>query len=91
MRLTGELQVRFYTAPQDNQDAVLALIDQFESKVIELNLHPETGRRLSEIKIDKFRVKVIHKIYGIICEISPDKIEIITVRHFRQNFSDSKI
>ncbi len=67
----------------DNPDAALTLIDQFESKVEKLKLNPESGRVLSEIKNDKIREIVVHKNYGIIYEIYPDSIEILTVRHFR--------
>ncbi|TVQ00247.1 MAG: hypothetical protein EA359_16150 [Balneolaceae bacterium] len=40
---------------------------------------------------DKIREILVHKNYGVIYAISPDTIEILTVRHFRQNFSASKL
>ena len=76
---------------EDNPDAALTLIDQFESKVEELKLHPESGRALPEVKNDKIREIVAHKNYGIIYEITLDTIEILTVRHFRQSFSAPKL
>lgn len=76
---------------EDNPDAALTLIDQFEAKVEKLKENPETGRVLPELKNDKIRELVVHKNYGVICELSPDKIEILTIRHFRQNFSSSKL
>ena len=75
---------------EDNPDAALTLIDQFVTKVEKLKLNPESGRVLQEIKNDKIREIVVHKNYGIIYEINPDTIEILTVRHFRQSFSTSK-
>lgn len=75
----------------DNPDAALTLIDQFEIKVEKLKLNPETGRLLPEVKNDKIREIVVHKNYGIIYEINPDTIEILTVRHFRQNLADLKL
>ena len=70
---------------EDNPSAALTLIDQFEIKVEKLKLYPESGRLLPEVKNDKIREIVVHKNYGIIYEINPDTIEILTVRHFRQN------
>jgi toxin ParE1/3/4 len=72
---------------EDNPDAALNLIDEFETKVEKLRHNPESGRVLPETKNDKIREIVVHKNYGIIYEITADTIEILTVRHFRQNFS----
>jgi toxin ParE1/3/4 len=68
---------------EDNSDAALTLIDQFEAKVEKLKENPELGRVLPELKNDKIRELVVHKNYGVIYEINPDIIEILTVRHFR--------
>jgi len=76
---------------EDNPDAGLALIDQFESKVEKLIENPESGRVLPELKNDKIREIVVHKNYGVIYEINVDIIEILTIRHFRQDFSSSKL
>ena len=76
---------------EDNPDAALTLIDQFEVKVEKLKENPELGRVLPELKNDKIRELVVHKNYGVIYEINPDIIEILTIRHFRQNFSSSKL
>jgi len=76
---------------EDYPDAALALIDQFESKVEKLKENPESGRVLPELKNDKIREIVVHKNYGVIYEINSDTIEILTIRHFRQNFSSSKL
>jgi len=76
---------------EDNPDAALTLIEQFETKVEKLRQNPESGRVLPETKHDKIREIVVHKNYGIIYEIRPDTIEILTVRHFRQNFSGSNL
>ena len=76
---------------EDNPDAALTLIDQFETKVEKLKQNPESGRVLPETKNDKIREVVVHKNYGVIYEINPDIIEILTVRHFRQNFSADEL
>lgn len=76
---------------EDNPDAALTLIDQFETKVEKIIQNPESGRILPETEHDKIREIVVHKNYGIIYMINPDTIEILTIRHFRQNFSVSKL
>ncbi|MEX2410613.1 MAG: type II toxin-antitoxin system RelE/ParE family toxin [Candidatus Paceibacterota bacterium] len=76
---------------EDNPDAALTLIEQFETKVEKLRQNPESGRVLPEAKNDNIREIVVHKNYGVIYEIKPDTIGILTVRHFRQNFSGSKL
>ena len=76
---------------EDNPEAALSLIDQFEAKVEKLKENPESGRVLPELKDDKIRELVVHKNYGVIYEINPDIIEILTIRHFRQNFSSTKL
>ncbi len=75
---------------EDNPDGALALIDQLEAKVENLKVNPESGRVLPELKNDKFRELVVHKNYGVIYEINSDIIEILTIRHFRQDFSSSE-
>lgn len=72
---------------EDNPNAALTLIEQFETKVKKLKLNPESGRVLPEIKNDNIREIVVHKNYGVIYEINPESIEILTIRHFRQKFS----
>ena len=58
---------------EDNPDAALTLIEQFETKVEKLKLNPESGRVLPEIKNDNIREIVVHKNYGVIYEINPDQ------------------
>lgn len=76
---------------EDNPDTALALIDEFEAKVEKLKLNPESGRVLPETKNDSIREIVLHKNYGVIYMINSDSIEVLTVRHFRQDFSSSKL
>jgi len=72
---------------KDNPDAALRLIDQLEGKVENLKENPEAGRGLPELRDEKIRELVVHKHYGIIYELRYDTIEILTVRHFRRDFS----
>ncbi len=75
---------------KDNQDAALALIDQIEEKVNRLRQNPEVGRVLPEMQNQSIREIVVHKNYGVVYEVLENSIEILTVRHFRQNFSNSE-
>ena len=49
------------------------------------------GRILPETNTQSIREIVIHKNYGVIYEVFQDSIKILTVRHFRQHFSSSKL
>lgn len=75
----------------DNPTAALSLIDSLEEKVESLKIHPEAGRILPELDNPAIRELVVHKNYGVIYEISQDLIEILTVRHFKRNFSESDL
>ena len=70
----------------DNPDAAIALIDQIEEKIEKLRQNPEAGRILPETKNERIREIVVHKNYGVISETLDNSIEILTVRHFRQDF-----
>ncbi|MEP2448322.1 MAG: type II toxin-antitoxin system RelE/ParE family toxin [Balneola sp.] len=76
---------------KDNTDAALALIDQIEEKVEELRKNPLVGRVLPETNNQSIREIVVRKNYGVIYEVFQNSIEILTVRHFRQDFSISKL
>lgn len=76
---------------EDNPTAALTLIEQIETMVENLRQNPESGRVLPETKNDKIREIVVHKNYGVIYEVNPEVIEVLTVRHFRQDFSVSKL
>ena len=76
---------------KDNPSAALALIDQIEDKVMKLRQNPEVGRILPETNNPSIREIVVHKNYGVIYEVLQDSIEILTIRHFRQDLSISKL
>lgn len=76
---------------KDNPDAALALIDQIEEKVEHIKVNPDVGRILHELNNQNIREMVVHKHYGVIYEVFRNSIEILTIRHFRQNFSSSKL
>lgn len=76
---------------EDNPDAALSLIDEFEEKVETLRQNPKTGRVISGLRSTNIRELVVHKHYGIIYEIRSNSIEILTIRHFRRDFDESNI
>lgn len=76
---------------EDNPGVALNLIDDFELKIEKLKENPELGRVLPEINNTNIRELIVHDNYGIIYEVNPDIIEILTVRHFKQNFSSSSL
>ncbi|MCP9290221.1 type II toxin-antitoxin system RelE/ParE family toxin [Gracilimonas sediminicola] len=76
---------------EDNPDAALTLIDLIEEKVENLNQNPESGRVFPPTNNDKIQELIVHENYGVIYEINPDLIEVLTVRHFRQDFSNYKL
>jgi len=47
-----------------------------------------SGRQLPEVNNVNIRELVVHANYGVIYEFTSDEIEILTVRHFRQDFTD---
>ncbi|HBX64628.1 MAG TPA: type II toxin-antitoxin system mRNA interferase toxin, RelE/StbE family [Balneolaceae bacterium] len=71
---------------EDDPSAALALIDLIEEKVENLSQNPESGRVFPPTNNEKIREIVVHENYGVIYEVNPELIEILTVRHFRQNF-----
>lgn len=58
---------------EDNPDAALTLIDQFEIKVEKLKLNPETGRLLPEVKNDKIREIAVHKMFWDSGKLTPQQ------------------
>lgn len=70
----------------DNPDAALALIDLIEEKVNDLLKNPKSGKILAEINNDRIREIVVHMHYGVVYEITDHTIEILTIRHYRQDF-----
>lgn len=74
---------------EDNPDSALSLIEHFETNIEHLKQNPQAGRLIPEMKNDCIREVVVHKNYGVIYEIRSGTIEILTVRHYRQNFTST--
>jgi plasmid stabilization system protein ParE len=75
---------------QESPDAAIALIDKIEVSVSGLKQNPWIGRMIPEMDNHNIREIVLHQNYGVIYEVFPDRVEILTIRHFRKAFSDQE-
>mgnify|MGYP005850358117 CR=1 FL=1 len=69
----------------DNEEAALMLIEEFEKRVQDLRSHPRLGRIAPALNDDMVRELIIRKNYLIIYEIQGKRIEILTIRHAKEN------
>lgn len=75
----------------DNVDAALALVQKFEKRVQHLKKHPRSGQMVPALNDEMVRQLVVQSNYVIIYEISQDHIDILTIRHARQDEDESEI
>ena len=75
----------------DNIDAALALIEEFEQRVADLKKHPRSGRIVPILNDEMVRELIIRKDYLIVYEIQGKRIEILTIRHAKQDFDESDL
>jgi len=76
---------------KDNVDAALALVEKFEKRVQYLKNHPRSGRIVPALNDEMVRQLVVQSNYLIIYEINKDHINILTIRHAKQNEDESEI
>ncbi len=76
---------------RDNVNAALALLDKFEEKARSLDNHPLKGRMIPVLKDEMKREMVITKNYLLVYEIHGNTIEILTVRHVKQDSDESEV
>lgn len=69
----------------DNLAAAIAFVDEVERKALSLKAHPFKGRMIRILNDEKKRELVIMGNYLLVYEIQPDAIEILTIRHAKQN------
>lgn len=70
----------------DNLDAALALVEEFERRVNDLKQNPWSGRMSPIFQDERVRELIVRKNYLIIYELQDNQIEILTIRHARQDF-----
>ena len=75
----------------DNLDAALALVEEIESRVQHLKKHPRSGRIAPALNDEMVRELVIRGDYLVVYEIQGERIEILTIRHAKQDFDDSDL
>ena len=75
----------------DNLDAALALVEEIESRVQSLKNHPRSGRILPVLNDEMVRELIIRGDYLVVYEIQGERIEILTIRHAKQDFDDSDL
>lgn len=75
----------------DNLDAALTLVEEMESRVQSLKNHPRSGRIVPALNDEMVRELIIGGDYLIVYEIQSERIEILTVRHAKQDFNESDL
>ncbi len=76
---------------KDNIDAALALVEEFEKRVQYLRKHPRSGRMVPALNDKMVRQLVVQSNYLIIYEINKDHIDILTIRHAKQDEDELEI
>ena len=69
---------------RDNIDAALAFIDEVEDKALSLKNHPLKGRMIPALNDEMKRELIIKGNYLLLYEIGDELIEILTIRHVKQ-------
>jgi toxin ParE1/3/4 len=86
----NRLEEIFDFISEDNTVAAGKLIGNIFKKVDSLSDYPERGRKVPEVNRNEIR-EVFEGEYRIIYHIDKKRISILTIRGFKQTFSDSDI
>ncbi len=70
---------------QDNVDAALVFIDEVEESALSLKDFPFKGRMIPALNDELKRELIIKSNYLLLYEIHEDRVEILTIRHVRQD------
>lgn len=73
----------------DNRNAAFALADDIEKRVAQLALFPNKGRLIQTANDEMIRELVIHKNYILVYLVRGKLIELLTIRHSRQESGNS--
>jgi toxin ParE1/3/4 len=68
---------------QDNASAAQKMIDRIFSKIETLSEYPGRGRKVPELNREEIR-EIFEGEYRIIYRIDPGKVNILTIRNFKQ-------
>ena len=72
---------------QDSKPRALAMVERILDRANVLMLAPRSGARLQAFADDEVR-ELLERPYRIIYRVSPNSIEILTVKHYRQRLID---
>lgn len=75
----------------DNVEAAFTLVGEFEARFLDLKKHPRLGRMTPILNDESVRELVIRKNYLIVYELQGSRIEILTIRHAKQDFDESDL
>ena len=70
---------------RDDIEAAYALVDDLEKRVDTLKRHPHLGRMVSIINDEMIRELIVTANYSVIYEVNGAQIDILTIRHAREN------
>lgn len=74
----------------ERPNAAAAWLDELLERVADLGRFPRLGREVPEIRKPQYR-QIQHYPYRVIYRIDPKQVVILTVRHGRQDWSDSEV
>jgi|SRR5882672_932186 len=79
-------EIHDYIAPQSSERA-LAMVERILLRVERLASAPRSGARLSTFRDDEVR-ELLERPYRVIYRVTRDRLEILTIKHFRQRLVD---
>jgi toxin ParE1/3/4 len=89
LAITRVLEIGEWIAAERPQGA-RALVDELFAAVERLSRFPQSGREVPEVQQPDIR-ELIFKRYRIIYKTRPSRIEILTVRHSRQELDEEDL
>ncbi len=79
-------EIHEYIAQQSSERA-LAIVERILLRVDRLATSPRSGTRLTAFRDDEIR-ELLERPYRIIYRVAVDRLEILSVKHFRQRLVD---
>ena len=79
-------EIHEYIAQQSTERA-LAMVERILLRVDRLAVSPHGGVRLTAFRDDEIR-ELLERPYRIIYRVGTDRLEILTIKHFRQRLVD---
>jgi plasmid stabilization system protein ParE len=80
------VELHDYIAEQSSFNAI-AVVERLTARAALLAMPPLTGRRVPEYRQDDIR-EVLDRPYRLIYRVTRERIEVLTVKHYRQRLSE---